>query len=94
MIEFTNISITGFGSVQELNLPLNSRGITVIRGANGFGKTSIFTALVWALYGKNLKGNPDVNTWPKFRPKGYKGTRVEVFFKTDSHIHSVTRCLK
>lgn len=94
MIEFTNISITGFGSVQELNLPLNSRGITVIRGANGFGKTSIFTALVWALYGKNLKGNPDVNTWPKFRPNGYKGTKVEVFFKTDSHIHSVTRCLK
>ena len=38
MIEFTNISITGFGSVQELNLPLNSRGITVIRGANGLVK--------------------------------------------------------
>ena len=94
MIEFTNISIIGFGSVQELTLPLNSKGITVIRGANGFGKTSIFTALVWALYGKNLKGNPDVNTWPKFRPKGYKGTKVEVFFKSENHICCITRCLR
>ena len=94
MIEFTNISIEGFGSVQELNMPLNNKGITVIRGANGFGKTSIFTALVWALYGKNLKGNPDVNTWPKFRPKGYRGTKVEVFFKSGTHVHSITRCLK
>ena len=78
MIEFTNISIEGFGSVQELTLPLNTKGITVIRGANGFGKTSIFTALVWALYGKNLKGNPDVNTWQKVRPKNYKGTDRDI----------------
>ena len=94
MIEFTNISIVGFGSVQELTLPLNTKGITVIRGANGFGKTTIFTALVWALYGKNLKGNPDVNTWAKVRPKDYKGTKVEVFFKSENHIYCVTRCLK
>ena len=94
MIEFTNISIVGFGSVQELTLPLNTKGITVIRGANGFGKTTIFTALVWALYGKNLKGNPDVNTWVKVRPKDYKGTKVEVFFKSENHIYCVIRCLK
>lgn len=94
MIEFTNISIRGFCSIQELDLPLNTKGITVIRGANGFGKTSIFTALVWALYGKNLKGNSDVNTWSNYRPKGYKGTKVEVFFNSGSHVHSITRCLK
>ena len=94
MIEFTNISIVGFGSVQELNLSLNTKGITVIRGANGFGKTTIFTALVWALYGKNLKGNPDVNTWAKVRPKDYKGTKVEVYFKSENHIYCVIRCLK
>lgn len=94
MIEFTNLSITGFGSIQEFSLPLNIKGITVIRGANGFGKTSVFTALVWALYGKNLKGNPDVNTWIRFRPKGYKGTKVEVFFKSENHVHCVIRCLR
>lgn len=94
MIEFTNIVIEGFCSIQEFNLPLNSSGITVIRGTNGQGKTSLFNALVWGLYGKNLKGTSDVNTWAKIRPKKYNGTMVQVYFKSSDHIYCVTRCLK
>lgn len=56
MIEFKKIIIEGFCSIGTLELPLNNNGITIIKGANGLGKTTIFSALVWVLYGKTLKG--------------------------------------
>lgn len=92
MIEFTNLFIEGFCSIPQLELPLNTKGITVIRGANGFGKSTIFSALVWVIYGKNIKGNSEVNTWKKFQPKNYTGTRVELFFMKDNQIHRIIRC--
>lgn len=55
MIEFKKIIIEGFCSIGTLELPLNNNGITIIKGANGLGKTTIFSALVWVLYGKTLK---------------------------------------
>lgn len=94
MIEFTKISIIGFCSIPELELNLNTNSITIIKGATGNGKSSIFSALVWCLYGKNIKGNSNVNTWKKFQPKKYLGTKVEVYFSTGEHIHRVIRCLK
>jgi len=47
-----------------------------------FGKiNSTRMPLVWALYGKNIKGVSEVNTWKRIpTPKDYKGTLVEVFF--------------
>ena len=69
MIQFGNIIIEGFCSIPYLELNLGLRGITVIRGATGEGKTTILSALVWAVYGKNIKGKSDVNTWEKYRQK-------------------------
>ena len=43
MIEFTKIIVEGFCGINKLDLPLNNTGITVIRGSNGNGKTTIFT---------------------------------------------------
>lgn len=93
MIQFTKIDIEGFCSIDQLSLDLNVSGITLIRGANGFGKSTIFSALVWVLYGKNPKGNSNVNTWEKVRPKSYKGTKVEVYFIRNTQIHRIIRCL-
>lgn len=92
MIEFSKIIIEGFCSIPNLELQLNTNKITVIRGSNSFGKTSIFSAIVWALYGKNIKGISDVNTWKKYQPKDYQGTKVEIFFKKGNTIHQVIRC--
>lgn len=94
MIQFGNIIIEGFCSIPYLELNLGSKGITVIRGATGEGKTTILSALVWGAYGKNLKGKSDVNTWEKYRPKNYNGTKVEIYFGKDGKIHKITRCLK
>ena len=94
MIQFGNIIIEGFCSIPYLELNLGSKGITVIRGATGEGKTTILSALVWGAYGKNIKGKSDVNTWDKYRPKNYNGTKVEIYFGKDGKTHKITRCLK
>ena len=94
MIQFGNIIIEGFCSIPYLELNLGSKGITVIRGATGEGKTTILSALVWGAYGKNLKGKSDVNTWEKYRPKNYNGTKVEIYFGKGGKTHKITRCLK
>lgn len=94
MIQFGNIIIEGFCSIPYLELNLGSKGITVIRGATGEGKTTILSALVWGAYGKNLKGKSDVNTWEKYRPKNYNGTKVEIYFGKNGKTHKITRCLK
>lgn len=94
MIQFGNIIVEGFCSIPYLELNLGSKGITVIRGATGEGKTTILSALVWGAYGKNLKGKSDVNTWEKYRPKNYNGTKVEIYFGKDGKTHKITRCLK
>lgn len=94
MIQFGNIIIEGFCSIPYLELNLGSKGITVIRGATGEGKTTILSALVWGAYGKNLKGISDVNTWEKYRPKNYNGTKVEIYFGKDGKTYKITRCLK
>lgn len=92
MIEFSKIIIEGFCSIPNLELQLNTDKTTIIRASNGQGKTSIFSAIVWAIYGKNLKGISDVNTWKKYRPKGYNGTKIELFFNKNNSVHKIIRC--
>ena len=92
MINFKSIHIEGFCSIGNLDMPLNERGIVLIKAPNGYGKSSILSALIWALYGKNLKGVSNVNTWKKYRTKDYNGTKVEVYFEAGGKIHKVIRC--
>lgn len=94
MIQLLQINVQGFCSIVEpVTIPLNLPGIIRVSGSNGQGKTTLFSAIAWALYGKNLKGKPDVNTWPKYRPKGYSGTKVELTWVSDKGICKVIRCL-
>lgn len=85
MIIFSSISIEGFGSIiEKLFLPLNSRGVNVLIAKNGAGKTTIFSALYWVIYGKPIKKKASVKTWEKYRPSDYRGTRVILNFKKDN----------
>lgn len=94
MLTFTNMNISGFCSIQELHMPLNPSCTVLIKAPNGKGKSTILSALVWALYGKNLKGVSEVNTWKSIQPKDYSGTLVEVYFQKNEHIFKVIRCQK
>lgn len=94
MLTLLSINIEGFCSIAEkTHLQLNPSCTILIKAPNGFGKSSIFGALVWCLYGKNLKGVSDVNTWKEVQPKDYAGTCVEVFFQRESEVYKVVRCL-
>jgi DNA repair exonuclease SbcCD ATPase subunit len=96
-IEFVSMTVEGFGSLRdETNVFLQDGGVVILRGENGVGKTTLFNALVWCLYGKNLKGvtNSQVATWEWLRSENWRGTRVIVSFIKDNVRYSVTRHIK
>jgi RecF/RecN/SMC N terminal domain. len=95
-INFNSISIEGFRSiVKPLRFNLNKNGLNLIKGINGAGKTSIFEALVWAIYGINLKDTNigAVASWSEVRPSTWQGTRVSVEFTVNDQPYTVTRHL-
>lgn len=94
MLTFTTLNAVGFCSIENLHLQLNTNCTVLIKATNGKGKSSILSSLVWALYGKNLKGVSNVNTWESVRPKDYLGTMVELYFQKDSHLFKIIRCQK
>lgn len=62
---FNSIHIQNFLSIQNITLPLNNRGLVLLNGKNldnnslnnnGAGKSSILEAIVFALYGRTLRG--------------------------------------
>lgn len=72
----------------------SSEGLYITRDFIVTHNSTILSALVWAIYGKNLKGVSEVTTWEKVRPKDYQGVMVEVFFQKGEHIYKIIRCQK
>lgn len=97
MITLEEIEIEGFGSLAKLfKFNLKQNGLNILNSRNGRGKTTIFSALCWVLYGKSLKNKSQVETWEDKRPKGWKGTMVTVRFATDpgDKVTRIYRCIK
>lgn len=94
MLTFTTMNVVGFCSIENLHIPLNPSCTILIKASNGKGKSTILSALVWAIYGKNLKGVSEVTTWENVRPKDYQGVMVEIFFQKGEHIYKIIRCQK
>jgi len=87
----------GFGSIiDSTSFQLDRGGIWFVRGLNGTGKTTLFSALAWCLYKVNLKGlnNDKVPTWLRLRDNTFRGTRVVVEFQTDDTDYMVARHIK
>lgn len=93
MIKLLNIQIEGFCSIVEpQTIPLNIGSTILIKAPNGYGKTTLFSSIAWGLFGKNLKGKTEVNTWKKYRPKDYSGTKVVVTWESEKGVFQVIRC--
>jgi len=95
-IEFLQLVVEGFRSYQKATpFPLTGKGLVLIKGSNGAGKTTIFSALTWALYKINLNGTTDekVQTWEKYRLPEWRGTRVTVTFIVNGVYYMVARHL-
>ena len=94
MIKFGQLDIEGFCSIDKLSINLSGyKGVTLIKGENGAGKTTILSAINWILYGKTLKdGVSNVNTKKKYQPSGYRGTMGSIFFEKNNVTHQIIRC--
>lgn len=93
-IKFSTLQIEGFRSIvdpQEFNL--DQPGLNMIKGTNGKGKTTLFEALVWGLYGANLKGtvSAKVQSWKEVRGDNYQGTKVVTTFTVDKVAYVIER---
>lgn len=93
MIKFKSIEIEGFGSILgPFSYGLDSPGINLIKGKNGVGKTTIFSALTWVLYGTTLKHNGEITPWPIITNKDFEGTKVTTYLKNGLEDIKITRC--
>lgn len=95
MIIFKKVEIEGFGSiVKPLVFTLDLEGLNVLRGRVGSGKTTVPSAMSWALYGQSLKEKSQITTWEEIRDKEFRGTKVAVTFEKNGDIYQIIRCEK
>jgi len=93
MIRFLELTIEGFGSIQTpITVKFNKKGLVIVRGKNGVGKTTIFSALGWVVYGTGLKKNASVLTWEHKRYGDYAGCMVSLKLDKDGTKFQFTRC--
>ena len=78
-----------FRSFEAFDLDLNTRGLIAVVGENGAGKSTIFSAVEWALYG-NLRGGGTIQV---LRESASNGARcwVELEFESAGRVYTVTR---
>lgn len=92
MIKFLDINIEGFGNILgPFVYKLESPGLNLINGPNGSGKTTIFSAFTWCIWGSSLKSKA-VTPWEIIQPKEFKGTKVTVSIKIGLEDITITRC--
>ena len=94
MTSLNKLTIEGFGSIiVKMEFHLNIKGLNIMRGKIGSGKTSIPSSLYWCVFGKTLKKGSTVETWPELRRSTYKGTMVRLDFSSNKEDYSIIRCV-
>lgn len=96
-IQFESIDINGFRSINEAHVQLSNQGIVVVKGineyednasSNGSGKSSIFEAIIFALFEETSSGDKDVEN--RILKNGY---RVVLNFSVDGVKYTIIRQL-
>jgi DNA repair exonuclease SbcCD ATPase subunit len=79
-VEFLRLVARNFLSWKNLDFSFPSNGVTLFMGENGAGKSGVFEALFWCLYGKTLRDIPvgDIVT------RGEREGTVAVWFYIES----------
>ncbi len=96
MITFDKITIEGFKSIQNMEFDFHESGVYLIKAPNGTGKSTVFEAIYFTLFGKDMKGeNLDaVLTLPEYRGSDYRGCRVCLDLYKNGNKYTVTRTHK
>lgn len=89
------VAIQGFRSIKNLVFNFSQQGVTFIQGLNGAGKSTIFEALFWGLYGQAIKDSTlaELKTKTEYRDKDWDGTKVIVDFSINGAAYRVVRTL-
>lgn len=98
-IKIKKLALENFKSHKSLTLELNGRNASIY-GDNATGKTSVYDALTWLLFGKDSKGNGEKNI--EIKPLDAKGeirdhlaeTAVEAVLLVDGEEIALKRTLK
>lgn len=90
-----SVIIKGFRSIKDLTFQFSKQGVTFIQGLNGAGKSTIFEALYWGLYGQSIKDSTlaELKTKTEYRDGEWEGTRVIVEFSIEETKYQVIRTL-
>jgi DNA repair exonuclease SbcCD ATPase subunit len=97
VIQFEAISVRDFGVIEQADVELRNQGLVLIRGvnhdtdaadSNGSGKSTIFKALSWGLYGEVVR---DGRVTDDIIRVGAKEAWVRVTFENDDHKYRVER---
>lgn len=60
-IQLKSITLLNFKGIRDLSIGFNKNGVTSIYGKNAIGKTTIFDAFTWLLFGKDSTDRKDFN---------------------------------
>lgn len=71
---------------QETKLDLDFQGIKLIVGSNGSGKSVLFDAIIWGIYGKSSATADDIINW-----ETGKNCKVEVGFNIGNKSYCIVR---
>lgn len=89
-IRLEKLTLHNFKCHDFLVLELNGQS-AVISGDNGVGKTSVFDALTWLLFGEDSQGRKNVPIKP-VTEDAYSRTCVEADFSVDGKPMSLEKC--
>ena len=67
-IVIQKMEITNFKGINQLVINFGGKNINLV-GANGTGKTSVFDAFTWCLFGKDSRDRSDSNKDFEIKPK-------------------------
>lgn len=96
-MKFQNLTISNFGSIGDIELPLADQGLTLILGrnedapkadSNGSGKSLPLDAFTWALWGNTVRG---FGSDEVVHNKVNKNCKVGVSFTDRGHDYEVIR---
>lgn len=87
-IKLTNLKLVNFKGIKEFELNANGQDTNVF-GENGTGKTTLFDAFVWLLFGKDSNNSTkfDIKTLKDGKPVHKLNHEVEANLKLDGKTH-------
>ena len=84
-LTFTKVYLKNFGSWPHATMPLKDRGLVLVQGPTGAGKSTLFRAIHWCLFGKTPEGHLAAEVVRQGSEKNYTCVRVRFTLGTDEY---------